>query len=86
MTVEPLLPDVPVGGAMPPASGFLRAVADAEASFARAAQAEADFAHGRGGLLAMTIDRAQADVVLSVASAAASRCASALGAVFNMQV
>jgi hypothetical protein len=85
MTIEPIVPDAAPAGPLP-GSGFLRAVAGADAAFASAARSEAAFAGGSGSLLAMTLDRAQADIVLSVAAAACSRCASALGTVLNMQV
>ena len=44
------------------------------------------FAQRRGGLQEMVLERAQADVALSVASAAASRAAQALTTLLGMQV
>ena len=41
---------------------------------------------GRGGLQEMVLERAQADVVLSIAGAAASRTAQALTTILGMQV
>lgn len=83
MTVLPLAPssaaavesDAPLGasasGGEP--SDFARAlrhaVADAGNALDRAATSEAAFASGHGSLHAMILDRAQADVTLSVASA-----------------
>lgn len=97
MTVTPLKPDVffgrvsetdaPVTDARPSLGrAFERAVAAAGAAFDRADASEAAFVAGHGSVLAMSIDRAQADVVLSVASAAASRAAQAVTTIFNMQV
>ena len=40
----------------------------------------------RGGLQEMVLERAQADIALSIASAAASRTAQALTTVLGMQV
>ena len=59
---------------------------DASASLARADRAEHAFAAGRGGLQEMVLERAQADVALSLASAAASRVTAALSTVLGMQV
>jgi hypothetical protein len=90
MTIAPIEPDV-ANDPVPSAGGgagraFLDAVSSAGAAFDRAAESERAFAHGHGSILAMTLDRAQADVVLSVASAAASRAAQAVSTIFNMQV
>jgi hypothetical protein len=88
MTVDAIVPDVPgtqLLGAPAP-SAFESAVAAAGSAFDRAARSEEAFAHGRGSLLGMVLDRAQADIVLSIAAAAASRTAAALSTVFNLQV
>jgi flagellar hook-basal body complex protein FliE len=101
MTVTPLFgsaapaldADAPLGAAPPPqaaASSFAGSLADAIAgageSLSRADAAEHAFASGRGGLQEMMLERAQADVALSVASAAASRAAQALTTILGMQV
>ncbi len=52
----------------------------------RADAADRAFASGRGGLQEMVLERAQADVMLSVAAAAASRTAQALTTILGMQV
>jgi flagellar hook-basal body complex protein FliE len=62
------------------------ALGAASSSLERAAQAEAAFVAGRGGLQEMVVERAQADVLLAVASSAASRGVQSLATLFNMQV
>jgi flagellar hook-basal body complex protein FliE len=52
----------------------------------RADAAEDAFASGRGQLGAAIYERAQADVVLSIATAAAQRSTQALQSILNMQV
>jgi flagellar hook-basal body complex protein FliE len=51
-----------------------------------AQRAEDAFASGTGDLQAAIYERARADVVLSVATAAAQRTAQALQSILNMQV
>ena len=63
-----------------------KAFGDASASLERADAAERAFAAGRGGLQEMVLERAQADVALSLASAAASRTSQALTTILGMQV
>jgi flagellar hook-basal body complex protein FliE len=92
-------PDVSLGGALP-ALGADRSPSDGE-SFAgalagalgaaagalgRADVAERAFAAHRGGLQEMVLERARADVMLSLASSAASRAAQALSTILGMQV
>jgi flagellar hook-basal body complex protein FliE len=67
-------------------SQLLEALDAASNVLGRADAAERAFAQGRGGLQEMVLERAQADVVLSVASAAASRTAQALTTILGMQV
>lgn len=100
MTVTPLPAVTPLGGALEPdvpnasnagdPSGFgaalLRAVDDAGASLARADAAERRFVAGTGGLQEMAVDRAQADVMLAIAGAAAARSVQALTTILGMQV
>ncbi len=52
----------------------------------RADGAERAFERGRGGLQEMMLERAQADIALSLASVAASRAAQSLTTIFGMQV
>jgi|HubBroStandDraft_1064217.scaffolds.fasta_scaffold370382_2 flagellar hook-basal body complex protein FliE len=86
--VEPDLPvDISGGMSATPFADVLRsALNDATGSFERAAVAESAFARGRGGLQEVVLERAQADVVLAVATTAASRAAQSLSAIFNLQV
>jgi flagellar hook-basal body complex protein FliE len=65
---------------------FERALEQAGGAFERAARAEAAFVQGTGGLQEMVVERAQADVVLQIASAAASHVVQSLGTILNMQI
>lgn len=65
---------------------FGRALDAAEATLARADGTERAFASERGGLQEMVLARAQADVMLSIATAASSRAAQALSSVLAMQI
>jgi flagellar hook-basal body complex protein FliE len=56
------------------------------AALGRADAAERAFAQGRGGLQEMVLERAQADVTLSIASAATARTAQALTTILGMQI
>ena len=67
-------------------SQLLEALDAASNVLGRADAAERAFAQGRGGLQEMVLERAKADVVLSLASAAASRTAQALTTILGMQV
>ncbi len=73
-----------------PAGSFSEALgsafADADAALGRADRSEQSFAAGRGGLQEMVLERAQADVALSLAGAAASRVSQALTTILGMQV
>lgn len=102
MTIEPLVPafkataatlDTPLpvpdenatsGSSFAEALG--RAFGDANASLERADRSERAFAAGGGGLQEMVLQRAQADVALSLASAAATRASQALSTILGMQV
>ena len=101
MTIEPLsplkatfVPDVQPStddiGVAPGGADFAgalaRAFGDASASLERADRSERAFATGHGGLQEMVLQRAQADVALSLASAAASRASGALSTILGMQV
>lgn len=98
MTVTPLVPnpapdvpDLPIATA-PAARGddfgnaLLRALDGAGALLGRADALEQAFARGSGGLQEMVVERAQADIALAVAGAAASRTAQALSTILGMQV
>ncbi len=88
MRVEPLIPDAPVAQPQPSddAAVFARALDALGNVLAGAAQAEDNFAYGRGSLQDAIYERAQADVALSVATATAQRIAQAAQSVLNMQV
>ena len=90
----PALPDdaFAPGGAPPGqaarsfADAFALAFGDASAALQRADASERGFAAGKTGLQEMVLDRAQADVALSLASAAATRMTTALTTILGMQV
>ncbi|MBC5811051.1 MAG: flagellar hook-basal body complex protein FliE [Candidatus Eremiobacteraeota bacterium] len=96
MTVTPLLPGA--AASVPDAApalesrggdfggAFARALDAAGESLRRADAAERAFASGRGGLQEMVVERAQADIALSIAASAVSRAAQALSTVLGMQV
>ncbi len=90
MTVEPLLPDVAAPRAPLQRDGepsaFARALDAAGSTFDRAERSEDAFAAGAGDLQSAMYNRARADVLLSVASAAAQRAAQAINSITNMQV
>jgi flagellar hook-basal body complex protein FliE len=62
------------------------ALGDAATSLGRADAAESSFARGRGGLQEMVLERAQADVVLSIATATVGRATQALTTILGMQI
>lgn len=88
MRVEALVPDLPLQP--PQAAADSRAFGTALQSIGdvlvRANAAEDAFAAGHGALGTAIYERAQADVVLSIATAAAQRTAQALQSILNMQV
>lgn len=88
MTVEPIVPDIAPAAPQQDAdaSRFGDILNGLGATFARADSAENAFARGSGNLVEAVYERAQADVALSVASAAAQRAAQALQTVLSMQV
>jgi flagellar hook-basal body complex protein FliE len=100
VTVRPI-PPVPQALAMPEAdtaspaeAGQPQTFADALGEALRSASsalrgaesAEAAFIRGRGGLQEMVVERAQADIMLAIASATAQRTAQSLTTLLNMQV
>jgi len=58
----------------------------ASGALARADRSERAYASGSGGLQAMVLDRAQADIALTIATTAASRTSQALSTILGMQV
>jgi flagellar hook-basal body complex protein FliE len=96
MTVTPLEPDSPQSSyetSQPGTQGALSfgnlvwsALGSASAALDRANLAEHAFAHGRGGLQEMMVERAQADVALSIATTVASRATQAVSTILGMQV
>ena len=94
MKVEPLLPDAPLRDARLPdsaprdedASTFARALDALGSALGGAERAEDAFASGPGSLQDAVYERARADVVLAVATAAAQRSAQAITSILNMQV
>ncbi len=85
-------PDAPLATAAAPHPGnsfgteLLRALDATGDAFARAGAAERAFVAGRGGLQEMVLERAQADVLLSLVNAAATRGAQALSTLLGMQI
>jgi len=67
-------------------AALLGAFEDAGTALARAGAAERAFALHRSDLQAMVLERAQADVALSIASATASRVVQSLSTILGMQV
>lgn len=92
--MTPYVPDVasppPLAtrrGDGPPRQDAFSSSLDAAARTLRSADAAEDlFASGSGNLQDAIYERARADVVLTVATAAAQRGAQALQAIFTMQV
>ncbi len=77
----------PEPGAARSFGGLLLGALDAaDGLLQRADAAERAFAARRGGLQEMVLERARADVMLSLAGAAASRTAQALTTLLGMQV
>jgi flagellar hook-basal body complex protein FliE len=58
----------------------------ASGALARADRSEHAYASGSGALQAMVLDRAQADIALTIATTAASRTSQALSTILGMQV
>jgi flagellar hook-basal body complex protein FliE len=79
----PALPDGAFSAAPAAEPSFLSFV---EQALEGADATERAFTHGRGGLQEMVVERAQADVALSIASATASRATQALTMILGMQV
>ncbi len=88
MKVELLVPDtVPQTPSVPvDASGFSHALDVIGQVLGDATQAEDAYANGSGSLQDAVYRRAQADVALSVATAAAQRAAQAVQTLMNLQI
>ena len=88
MRVELLQPDVAPAPSepQPDAAGFGRALDAIGQLLGDATQAEDAYAGGTGSLQDAVYHRAQADVALSVATAAAQRAAQAVQTLLNLQV
>lgn len=89
MRIDPIVPDAAAAAPSPrsaSAGGFAQLVDSAAAQLDRADTAEAAFAHGTGGLQEMVVERARADISLSVAATAAQRAAQALNSILGMQI
>ncbi|MBV8491707.1 MAG: flagellar hook-basal body complex protein FliE [Candidatus Eremiobacteraeota bacterium] len=89
MRVEPLVPDAPSPvrtAGNDGAATFARLLDALGSTLATAQSAEDAFARNRGSLQDAMYERARADVVLAIATAAAGRTAQALTAIMNMQV
>lgn len=101
MTIAPLEPDLPLdspdaasAAAAEPSRGpaplfgavLQQALSAASGALQSADSAERAFAAGRGGLQEMIVERAQADVLLSLATSAASRTAQAVSTILGMQI
>lgn len=87
MRVEPLLPDAAAPPPQAPgAAAFARTLDALGEALQRAQTSEDAFAAGSGSLQDAMYDRARADVALSVATAAAQRCAQAVQSLLNMQL
>jgi flagellar hook-basal body complex protein FliE len=94
----PLQPDAPLatpGPSITPFSGapaasfgtvLQSALSAANGALQNADSAERAFAAGHGGLQEMMVERAQADVLLSIATSAASRTAQAVSTILGMQI
>ena len=99
MTVTPLAgigaSDTPDASATtwPPTSGvgsFANALEhafdSASGALMKADRSEHAFASGAGGLQEMVLDRAQADIALSIATTTVSRASQALSTILGMQI
>ena len=89
MTIVPLVPDSPLAPVPAPArdgSGFFDALDRAANALQRADAAEDAFASHTGSLQDAVYERAQADVMLSITTAAAQRAGQAVQSVLTMQI
>jgi hypothetical protein len=87
MRVEPLIPDAPVAAPPAPAARAFGALLDAASgALAGADAAERAFIAQRGGLQAMVVERARADIALQIAAAGAQRVAQGLQTLLGMSI
>jgi len=89
MRVDAIVPDsaTPVGAPSPAAaSHFTRLIEAASSQLDRADAAESAFAHGRGGMQEMVLERARADIALQVAVSGTQHAAQALNSILGMQI
>lgn len=91
MQIESLVPDVapdaPAVSALPPAASAFGDLVDAAGRvLAGADAAERAFTAHRGGLQAMVVERARADIALQVAAASAQRLTQGLQTLLGMQI
>jgi flagellar hook-basal body complex protein FliE len=93
MRIDPIVPDAAAGTALRSAvrpsgelSSFGQLVDAAGAVLAKADVAESAFAHGKGGLQEMVVERARADITLSIAVTGVPRAAQALNTLLGMQI
>ncbi len=86
MTVEPLVPDVALAAVGGDAGGFSRTLDALANLLSDATHAEDAFAYGGATLHEAIYERAQADVALSAATAAAQRVTQAVQSILNMQI
>ena len=92
MTVEPLVPDIAPSLAVPndasaaDPGAFGKALDAVGALLDGANSSENLYANGTGSLQNAVIERARADVALSIATAAAQRGVQAMQSILNMQV
>jgi len=87
MRVVPLQPDAPQPALPAPAGGaFSRAVSAAADALQQADAAENAYAARAGSLQDAVLERARADVALSIATAAAGRATQAIQSILNLQI
>jgi flagellar hook-basal body complex protein FliE len=88
MHVEAIVPDLPQAASPRSAdANAFRMMIDAAGTRLDAAdRAESAFANGTGGVQEMVVARAQADVALQIAAAAAQHAVQAINTLLGMQV
>lgn len=94
MNAQPLEPDAPSSFTLRESPAvtplqqqrFEDVLNGAGAALERADEAERAFAEHRGGLVEMMVERANADVILQIATSAAQRTTQAVSTLFGMQV
>lgn len=88
MRVVPLQPDIaaPVRRAEPAPNAFTAALDAVAGALRRADAAETAYATGWGALQDAVLERARADVAVSIAAAAVQRTATSLQSVLNLQI